>query len=509
MDKIYFLIDTNIFIQLEDNQIVKESFAKFHNLCNKHSVVIFTHPLSREEIEKDKNKQRRDETLSKIDKYTQIEDPPSIDKTQLESRFGAIKKSNDEIDCQMLYTLIKNAVSFLVTEDIGIHQRAKLASIKNKVLTVNQANNMLERLFPKPIEFSLPEIKNTYIRNVNHDDIIFDSLNSDYDNFADWIKKCSIEQVKAWIIKNSEDKLESICIYKEAKNEDYTLYDLPKKSLKLATFKVAESHRGKKLGELMLKQAFLYSVKNNFKSCWMTVFSRYEILIGFIKDFGFFEIGKTKLIDKKTNKPELVFKKDFTKPKKSELKGLDFHIKHFPFYDDSNDIGKYIIPIKKKYHKTLFPEYEELFSPPLVDNQYFFPGMDRITNNIPGHTIKKVYLCHSPTTQLKLSDLLLFYISSPKQAICSMGIIESVFRSDKLSKIVSHIGKRSVYSFSEIQEMTKRETLVIAFRLIKHFKKEVSFNTLKKEQIIKGPPQSIQKLKNESYDKFNKLVETN
>ena len=115
---------------------------------------------------------------------------------------------------------------------------------------------------------------------------------------------------------------------------------------------------------------------------------------------------------------------------------------------------------------------------------------------IPGNTIKKVYLCHAPTKQLKRSDLLFFYVSSPIQAISSIGIVESVFRSNELLKVVSCIGKRSVYSFTEIEDMTKQTVLVIEFRFIKHLKKSIIFKELKEEKIIKAPPQSIQNLKN-------------
>ena len=198
------------------------------------------------------------------------------------------------------------------------------------------------------------------------------------------------------------------------------------------------------------------------------------------------EIGKTDLKDKNTQESELVFQKNFFKPKKSRLKELDFHIKYSPLYDDGNHIGKYIIPIQEKYYKILFPEKKKQLS--------FFSSEE-----IPGNTIKKVYLCHAPTKQLKSSDLLFFYVSSPIQAITSIGIVESVFRSNELFKVVSHIGKRSVYSFSEIKKMTKQKVLVIGFRFIKHLEEEINLKKLKDKNILKAPPQSIQNLKNYKY----------
>ena len=242
-----------------------------------------------------------------------------------------------------------------------------------------------------------------------------------------------------------------------------------------------KSYRGKKLGELILKQAFLYSVENNFKSCWMTVFPKHEVLIDFIKDFGFKKIGETERKNIETNDPELVFQKDFMKPERSDLKGLEYHIKHYPFYDDKKEI--YIIPIQEQYYHILFPEQK--------------PQMPLIRESeIPGNTIKKVYLCHASTKKLQCGDLIFFYVSSPVQAVTSIGIIENAFRSDQLSKIISRIGKRSVYSFKEIEKMAQKEVLVIEFRFIKHLKKEIPLKELKNKNIITDVPQSIQGLRN-------------
>ena len=492
MDKTFFLIDTNVFIQLEDNQVVKESFNKFHRLCNENPVSIYIHPVSKKDIEKDKNQKRRREILSKIDKYTLLKDPPSADKKKLKELFGEIKKTNDQIDCQLLYALYRDSVHFLVTEDLDIHQRAKKQNIKNQVLTVNQANYMLKRLFLKPTDVTLPKIKTEHIYNINQKDDIFNSLRDDYPKFQEWWKKCSKEHVQSWVVLHPSRKcLESICIYKETKPEDYNDYKkLPKKALKLATFKVSELYRGQKLGELMLKQAFLYCLTNNFQSCWMTVFPKYKVLIDFIQDFGFINIEKTK-------EKELVFMKSFVKPENYPLSGLEFHIKHFPFYDDRKNIGKYIIPIQEKYYNILFPEKKQK----MPFHQMSFYGMDQ---DIPGNTIKKMYLCHAPTQQLKPNDLLFFYVSSPIQRLSSIGIVESTFRSDDLHKVVSYVGKRSVYSFSEIKKMTEKNVLVIAFRFIKHLNTELGLQQLKTKKIINGPPQSIQQIKR--YDQLKKIL---
>ncbi|MBC6416120.1 MAG: GNAT family N-acetyltransferase [Bdellovibrionales bacterium] len=489
MADISFLIDTNVFIQLEDNKIISDSFNTFHKVCLQNpAITVYIHPLSKKELEKDKNIERKQTNLSKINKYSMIQEPPIADENQIKDLFGNITNENDKVDCQLLYVLKKHVISFLVTEDNRIHQRASRIlikkaqgiSLKKQVLTVNQANNMLETLFPKEIDISLPNIQHNYLYNIEVEDTIFNSLKKDYPDFLDWWKRCSEEKVKSWNIQAS-GKIQAICIYKNTKEE---YYKLSKKSLKLSTFKVDQFFRGKKLGELMLKQAFLYAVKNKYQSCWMTVFPKHKVLIDFIKDFGFKKIDETE-------RKELVFQKLFFKPSNCQLSSLKFHIQYSPLYDDSKDVGKYIIPIQEKYYDVLFPEKKEQLS---------FTNYDE--PKVPGNTIKKVYLCHAQTNQLKCGDLLFFYVSYPIQAITSIGIIESVFRSDKLPEVVSYIGKRSVYSFSKIKEMTKKKLLVIEFRLIKHLKNYIPFKKLTEKKIVNGVPQSIQKIKN--YKEFKK-----
>ena len=73
-------------------------------------------------------------------------EPPKAD---LEAKFGAMPKPNDEVDVALLHALDINAVDFLVTQDLGIHTRARRASLAlgNPVLTVSDAVAWLRATF--------------------------------------------------------------------------------------------------------------------------------------------------------------------------------------------------------------------------------------------------------------------------------------------------------------------------------------------------------------------------
>ena len=108
------LIDTNVFIGLEDEREVAPEFATLQQLCAQHSVRIFIHERAADDIGRDRDVKRRAISLSKIRKFeqlTQVSEPPKAD---LEARFGPMPRPNDEVDVALLHALGINAVDFLV-----------------------------------------------------------------------------------------------------------------------------------------------------------------------------------------------------------------------------------------------------------------------------------------------------------------------------------------------------------------------------------------------------------
>ena len=143
------LIDTNVFIGLEDEREVSPEFATLQQLCAQHGVRIFIHERAADDIRRDRNAKRRAISLSKIRKFEQLKRVSEPSKADLEAKFGAMPKPNDEVDVALLHALDINAVDFLVTQDLGIHTRARRASLAlgNPVLTVSDAVAWLRATF--------------------------------------------------------------------------------------------------------------------------------------------------------------------------------------------------------------------------------------------------------------------------------------------------------------------------------------------------------------------------
>lgn len=483
-----FLLDTNIFIQLEEVDVsgeIRKSFSEFSALCLKHKIQIQFHPLTKSEIERDKNESRRRQMLSRLTKYPVLENPPSADMSDIESLFGRIKRANDVNDSQLLFAIHRRCVNYLISEDDGLHQRARHGQVHERVLTVKAAINLIKRLL-EPESVKLPHVRDEFLYNINLKDPIFDSLREGYKGFDDWYNTASAEQRKAWIVE-LDGKLAGVCIYKKEMVEEFSGLGVP--NLKLCTFKVDEFARGGKLGELLLKQAFMYSAKNGMKSTWLTAFPRHEYLVSFVKDFGF-QVHKQFKINKETGESEMVYFKEHFPPKDlPRMEALNFHIKYSPYFYDDDSVDKFIVPIVPEYHDILFPE---------VKKQLSLEGLNPL-GNAPGNTIKKVYLSRALMKEMNAGSLIYFYRSSPDQAIVTLGLVEKTYRLKNLSDVLDVIGKRSVYTLKQIQEMLSSELFVIEFRFIQHFEKTVGYKKLQELGILKGPPQGPLKLPSDRY----------
>ena len=73
------LVDTNILINLEDNRIIDKEFSTFYNLAISNNCKILYHPSAiPEDIQRDKNDERRNIILSKLAKYEKLESPATL-----------------------------------------------------------------------------------------------------------------------------------------------------------------------------------------------------------------------------------------------------------------------------------------------------------------------------------------------------------------------------------------------------------------------------------------------
>lgn len=136
-----FLLDTNILIPLEDSQIpLVDSLANFVRIAREHGHQLVYHPASEDDINRDANLDRRAKTLQRLRQYTRLDARPTCPWNTPDS------DANDASDNEIIYALHCDAVHALVTEDRGIHDKAKARGLVGRVYTIQTAEDWLRRL---------------------------------------------------------------------------------------------------------------------------------------------------------------------------------------------------------------------------------------------------------------------------------------------------------------------------------------------------------------------------
>lgn len=483
------LLDTNIIIPLEDtNRILDSSYAEARKLSAEQQHCLFVHPMQIDDVNRDKNHERKKIVLSRLNQYSKIENPPILTNQECVQLGLSESNDNDRVDNNLLFALYRGAVHMLITNDEIIHKKATKIGIQDKVYRLEQWLIFLKKYSNCPVTQTYSGVKECFLYEIDKKQPFFDSLRLAYSGFDEWYQKCAEDQRKCWCIEDDNSEVAAICIYKHEKDEKLVDYgDVTSGSiLKLCTFKVSERARGKKLGERLLYIAFDYCVKNNFDWVYMhTVGKEQKTLVGLCEEYGFSLFGKYK--DDDVYIKPMKFKRD-------GMKGIDSSIRYYPYYNDDDFVQKFIIPIQSKFHEDLFPDFSELKGSLFEHDQNLF--------STQGNTIKKAYLCHSKIQTIHKGDVVMFYRSHDRKSIQCVGIVEKVFFSDKIEEVFPTVSKRTVYSYSELNEILKRKTLVILFRFIA-LDKEIPSAKITKVG-IKGNIQTIRKIENEQYKQLIK-----
>jgi GNAT superfamily N-acetyltransferase/predicted nucleic acid-binding protein len=494
MSAFKFLIDTNVFIGLEDPKEIDGNFAELIRKCSEHGVRVFVHEASVQELTHDRDQERQAVALSKARKFEQLSGMPLPAKNFLETELGVISRPNDQVDVTLLHALKVNAVDFLITQDHGIFSRVRLGELQKRVLTVNDALSWLRQTF-EPQTVRLPFVAEQKAYEIDLQDDIFDSLREGYPNFDRWWReRCVAEHRACWTIR-VDDELAGLVVRKDENHSAAgTFYDADK-ILKISTFKVKPKYRGEKFGELLLKQILWFAQRNNYGLAYLTTYPEQNILIGIIEYYGF-EKTHTR------SDGELVYEKKISRTRLNADPPQNPFVAdriNYPRFVARGPVKAFCVPIRGPYHQKLFPEIAFLHPLPL------FPDNDRYVVStrhakVPGNTIRKVYLCRAKTTEIASGDILIFYQSkSPgfraSQSITTVGIVEDVSWTKDYDELVQLTAKRSVFSEIELKGMIDRSddpVMVIDFLLIGHLDPPIPLPDLLSARVFSGkPPQSI------------------
>ncbi len=467
------LLDTNLLIRLEPTSIgdVEEGIGvavELMNVLNKGGHQTFIHPESLRELAGDKNEDRRAMRAVLMGKYPQLPAPP-VTGTSVTDELGIPRPdSHDVVDFALIAATKADAVDFLVSDDQKLLRRAARVGLLRRALSPVDALATLRALDPVPPR-PLPSVVFGFAHELDSADPIFASLRADYEGFDDWLTACKRKQRRVWTIRE-EGALAALALIK---HEDAPEYGLSGPLLKLCTFKVAARFRGFRYGELLLKAVFEYAFSNGFRTLYVTVFEKHESLVSLFDAFGFEPIlQRSKHGEAVMVKPLIPTAED-----RENCDSLGFHVRFGPQHLVVSDV--FVIPIQSQFHRKLFPELQKQAS--LFEQ-----------NEVYGNSILKAYLCKAKSRGVRAGATILFYHSGGTKCVDAVGIVEDVLASKDPVAIARFVGKRTVYSIREIEEMCGTgEVLAILFRQAFAPTEPIPIRTLMAEGVLKSHPQSV------------------
>ena len=190
------LLDTNIIIPLEDtSRILDSSFAELRKLSAEQSHCLYIHPMQLEDINRDKNQERRKIVLSRLKQYSKIENPPILSDQECHELGLSQSNDNDKVDNNVLFALYRGAAHLLVTNDEGIHRKASKIGLQDKVYRLEQFLLLLRRYTTIPFSFDYTGVKERFLYEIDKNQPFFESLRQSYDGFDRWFQKCAENSV--------------------------------------------------------------------------------------------------------------------------------------------------------------------------------------------------------------------------------------------------------------------------------------------------------------------------
>jgi hypothetical protein len=482
-----FLIDTNICIFREDPIVVSTGLSEFMRLASQAGARILIHPVSLAELAKDGDEKRREVVISKLQGYEQLADPPDpkSDHEYVLGIYGTAKTalSNDD---WILHSVLRNATDFLVTEDLGIHRKARRIGLGQRVLFIEEARLVLKDQANKSRVALIPALKQVKMHDLPLSDPFFDYFKERYHDFEEWFERKADRT--CYVHKMSDGTIGALLVLNIEEQVEAFDPPLPKKRrVKICLMRVFAT--GNKLGERFLSMAVQLAVKNDIEGIYFTHFTEdNDRLIERFSEYGFRRIGTNPKYG------DYVYLKLLVPPhgQTNDLNSLEVSRLFYPSLRDSEEIRKFIVPIRPEFHRRLFVDF------PKRQTDLREHGGEPLSE---GNTIRKAYLCRAKAKRIRPGDLVLFYRSKDTKGVTSIGVVESVeFNLTDVREIIAKVAKRTVYSAAEISHILELGPMtVILFRHHFHLSPTLTLNQLKMMGVLKGAPQSIVEVADGAY----------
>ena len=492
------LLDTTTIIHREASTIFNEDIGNLFRWLDKLHYEKCIHPLTLEEIRKHKDKKVVEAFKVKLSSYVVLKTEAPLTPSVKKISESQDKTANDFNDTKLINELINDRVDYLISDDKGIHEKARLLGIDSKIFTIDSFLEKVTAENPDLVSYKTLSVKKSYFGKINLKDIFFDSFREDYPGFDKWFNKKSDEIAYACL--DSDRVIAFLYLKRENEDEDYsdiTPIFPKKKRLKIGTFKV--NLNGFKLGERFLKIVFDNALKQNIDEIYVTLFNKrpeHQRLINLFLEWGFKCWGKKST----PTGEEKVYVRSFAKS--FEVSNPKFTFPHISLKSDV-----FMVSIYPEYHTNLFP-----------DSILRTESPEEFVENEPyRNALSKVYISRSIKRNLKRGDIIVFYRTGGifQGVITTIGIVESIITSIKdEQEFINLCKKRSVFDNQELSKQwnyRSSKPFVVNFLYAYSFPHRINGKTLLDLEIIKDVesfPQGFEKISRTDFEKILQNTET-
>ncbi len=489
------LLDTNVIIHREGAKVINQDIGIVFNWIDKLKYDKFIHPLTIEELNRNKDPQVVATMAIKIGSYNLIRNiaPTSVKLQEVSKKVDVTQ--NDLGDTQILNEVYCDRVDILISEDRKIHKKAAMLGIADRVFKIDQFLEKVTAENPDLVDYKVLAVKKVDFGQIDLIDSFFDSFRTDYQGFDRWFNKKADEIA---YVCYSDDVLTAFLYVKvEDKTENYADIEpnfKPKKRLKIGTFKVISN--GYKIGERFLKIIFDNALLFKVDEIYVTIFKHREEqlrLIALLEDWGF-EVYGTK---ETPTGIEYVYTKNFDK---KQIVNLQQPKLSFPF--SSSESRVFIVPIYPEYHLELFPDSILRTESP----------KNTVENKPHRNALSKVYISRSYYKDLKSGDLIVFYRTGGIYGgvVTTIGVVESVITNiPDVDTFVKLCRKRSVFSDEELKKywnhIPNNQPFIVNFLYTYSFRKRPNLKWLNENGIIpdiKDMPRGFREISREDFLKI-------
>ena len=287
------LLDTNIIIHREATKVVNQDIGVLFNWIDKLKYSKYIHPLTVEELNKNKDSKTVETMNIKIGSYNLIKNlAPTSEALEAVSKKIDVNV-NDRNDTLLLNEVLCERVDILISEDKKIHTKAELLGIADKVFKIEQFLEKVISENPNLVDYKVLAVKKVDFAEVDLQNSFFDSFREDYNGFDKWFNQKADET--AYVCYSNNELSAFLYIKVEDENENYAdiVPNFPrKKRLKIGTLKVTSN--GFKIGERFLKIIFDNALQYRVDEIYVTIFDKRPEqlrLIALLEEWGFVHFG--------------------------------------------------------------------------------------------------------------------------------------------------------------------------------------------------------------------------